>query len=102
MIFERLPIDREPLVFFPSHSVAAFDLLVKAALGLVAQPLAFEHLEKKRGNLQVAALIAHVLRHVRNYVPKDVEADQIDRPECRGARPAYGLASKRVDLLNSQ
>ena len=44
----------------------------------------------------------HVLRHVRDYVAEDVEADEIDGAESGRARPADGLAGERVDLFDAQ
>ena len=61
MIFERLPVERQALVFFflPARGRGhpPFTLLVEAAFGLVAQPLALEHLAEECGNLQFAALV---------------------------------------------
>ena len=76
MIFQSFPIECHALVFF---AVPTHDLFVETTLGLIAQPFPFHHLLKKSGNLQFAALVAHILRHVLNHVPENVEAYQIDR-----------------------
>ncbi len=98
IVLQRFPVERHALVLF---AFAALDLLIEAALGFVAQPLAFQHVAKESGNLQFA-LVAHVLRHVRDHVPEDVEPHQINRPERGRARPADGLTGERVDLFDAQ
>ena len=77
-------------------------LLVEAAFGFIAKPLAFEHLAEERGNLQFAALVVDVLGHVGDDVAENVETDQIDGSESCRARPAHGLAGERVDLFDGQ
>src|SRR6266851_8904673 len=105
MIFKRFPIERQAFVVstgFGGRGRTPYILLVEAAFRFVAEPLALQHLAKETRDLQVAALVVYVLRQVRNYVAEDVEADQIDRPERGGARPAHGLAGERVDLFDAQ
>ena len=91
MVFERLPIQCEAFVVL---TFAAFDFLVEAAFGFVAQPLALEHLAEKVGELEVAALVKSGGRrcpphtfpgHVGDNVAEDVEADKVNGAE--GCRP---------------
>ena len=74
-----------------SLPLRALHFLVEATFGFVAQPLAVEHLAEEIGQLQIAALVVDVLRHVTDDVPKDVEADQVDGAESCGLGPADGL-----------
>ncbi len=99
MIFERLPVEGHALVFF---TFVAFYFFIETALGLVAEPLAFEHLAEKRGDLQLAAFVFDILRHVRNHMPEDIEADEVDGAEGGRARPAHGLSGERVDFFDGQ
>ena len=91
----------------------AFTLLVKAALGFVAQPFALQHLlvEVRQRIRSRATRPDRRLLHVADHVPENVEPDQIDRcgrsptsaipqrrrsarplPRCSGPSPASGAS----------
>ena len=99
MVFERLPVESEALVFF---AVAALDFLVEAAFGLVAQPfLARASGGRSREGADRCARRGRS-RHVADDVAENVEADEIDGAEGRGARPAHGLSGERVDFFDGE
>ena len=97
-ILKRLPIDRED--FFLAIGLLA--LAIEAALGLVAEPLALQHLLEECGQLEIAALVLNVGGGVAHDVAKDVEADEVGEAEGRGLGPADGGAGQRVDLFDAQ
>src|SRR5580658_5685601 len=99
MVLQCFPVESQALIFF---AILALKLLVEAALGFVAKHFALDHLAEERGNPQFTALVVHVFDHVRNYVPKNVEPHQINRPKRSRTRPAHGLARERVDLFYAQ
>ena len=99
MVFQRFPVDGEPLIFL---ACAALHLFVEAAFGLIAKPFVLQHLLEELGQLQIAALVVHVRGHVADDVSKDVQPNQIDGAECRRLRPSNGLSGQRVHLFDSQ
>ena len=99
MVFQRLPIDGQPLIF---PAFRAFDPLVESAPGLVAQPFVLEHVLEEVGEFEIVSLIANIRRHVADDVPQNIEPHQIDGAERGRLRPSHGLPGQRVDLLNRQ
>ena len=61
MVFERLPIEREPFILF---AISVLHFFVEAALGLVAQPLALHHVLEEARQLKITALIVNIAGHV--------------------------------------
>ena len=61
----------------------AFCFFVEAAFGLVAQPFLLQHLGEEVRQAQVAAFVLHVGGHVADYMPENVETNEID-----GASPS--------------
>ena len=96
-IFQGLPVERETLLAF-----GALLLLVEASLGLVAQPLAIQHLEEERRQLQVAALVLDVGGGIANNMAEDIESDQIAEAEGRHLGPADGGAGERVHFFDAE
>ena len=83
-------------------AVGTLLLLVEAALGLVAQPLAVEHLQEERRQRQVAALVLDVGGGVAHDVSKNVETHEIAEAEGAGLRPAHGGSGKGVDFFDAE
>ena len=82
-VLQRLPIERQPLL-----ALGALLLLVEAALGFIAQPLALQHRLEEVGQLQVVALVVDIGHRVANDVPQDVEPDQVGQAKRRHLGPA--------------
>src|SRR5271169_10214 len=96
-VFQRLPVNGEAL-----FAVGAVLLLVEAALGFVAEPLAVNHLDEKRGELQIAALVLYVGGRVANDVSEDVEADEVSEAERGHLGPADGGAGQGIDFFDAE
>ncbi len=96
-VLQRLPVERQALV-----ALGGFLLLVEAALGLVAQPFAVEHLEEERRQLEVAALVVDVGGGVAHDVAEDVESDEIAEAEGGGLGPADGSAGEGVNFFDAE
>jgi len=96
-IFEGLPVEGEALL-----AVGALLLLVEAALGLVAQPFAAEHLVEERRQVQVAALVFDVGGGVADNVAEHVEADEVAQAEGAGLGPSDGGAGEGVDFFDAE
>ena len=75
---------------------------VEAALGLVAKHLALEHVREEIRQLEFAALVANVLRHVADHVAENVEPDQIDGAESRRLRPSHGGSGQRIHVFDRE
>ena len=99
VVFERLPVEGQALIFF---SFSSFHLFVEAAFGFVAEPLFLQHLLEEIWQAQIAALVVNVGSHVADDVAEDVEADKIDGAEGRGLRPADSLPGERVNFFDAQ
>ncbi len=98
LIFERLQIEHQAHFL----AICAALLLVKAAAGLVAQPLALQHRFKKRrecrpGRLRPALPWRSSAPHARGC-----PAHHVRQPEGAGARKANGGAGQRIHLLHAQ
>ena len=98
MILERLPIERQTLLFF----AVCPGFLVEPTSRFVAKPLVLEHLVEEIRQPEVAALVMHVLCHVAHDVTEDVEADQVNRAERSRLRPSHRLSRERVHLFDGQ
>ena len=98
LILERLQVQHQADVL----AIRAALLLVEAAAGLVAQPLALEHGFEKRRQRRLTACILLCFGEVPRHMRQDVEPHHVRQPEGAGARPADGGAGQRVHLLDGQ
>ena len=95
-VLESLPVDCQS--FFARGTAL---LAVEATVGLVAQPLALDHLAEKAGDHEVAALVLDA-GLIGGDVSRDVEPDHVDGAESGGPGPADSSAGERVHLLDAQ
>ena len=107
MVFERFPVESETfalLACFGGRGRLRYIFFVEAAARFVAQPFAIEHLLEKIRKCVGLALSPTILDpcHVADYMPQNIQPNQIDGPKRRRLRPADRLPGKRVYLLNAQ
>ena len=97
-ILQRLPVDGHDLAL----AIRLPGLAIEAALSLVAEPLALQHLREEAGQRQIAALVVQVRSGVANDVSQNIEPDQIGQAERRCLGPTDSRARQRVDVFDAE